>query len=141
MTAKKAKPVTIERKILGTPTEVYNAWLDPSVPGAFGHENEQLIIDLKVEGLWYWRSIGGTPHYGRFLELSHPSRIQHSWMSPNTLGQDSVVTVTFEPVDGGTTMKIVHADLPNQEMAAAHVEGWKALLDKFSKAKPRSAKR
>jgi uncharacterized protein YndB with AHSA1/START domain len=134
MTAKKTMAVSIERRILGTPGEVYDAWLDPSVPGAFGHENEQLIIDLKPEGLWYWRSRGGTPHYGRFLELSRPARIQHSWMSPNTLGQDSVVTVTFEQSDGGTKMKIVHSDLPNAEMAAAHGDGWKAILESFSKS-------
>ena len=134
MTATTTCQVSIQRKILGTPAEVYDAWLDPNVPGAFGHENEQLIVDLKPEGLWYWRSRGGTPHYGRFLELSRPTRIQHSWMSPNTLGKESIVTITFEKDGSGTTMKIVHSDLPNAAMATAHEEGWKTILESFSKS-------
>jgi len=134
MVATKTRQVSIQRKILATPAEVYDAWLDPTVPGAFGHENEQLIVDLKPEGLWYWRSRGGTPHFGRFLELSRPARIQHSWMSPNTLGKESIVTVTFEKDGIGTSMKIVHSDLPNAAMATAHEEGWKTILESFSKS-------
>src|SRR5215470_10045641 len=88
--------ITVERTISAAPGEVFDAWLDPSVPGAFGHDNEQLIVDFRPDGLWYWRSRGGTPHYGRFIEIARPSLIQHSWMSPNTLGKESIVTVTFE---------------------------------------------
>ncbi len=120
--------------------DVFDAWLDPSVPGAFGNENEQLIVDLKVDGLWYWRSMGGTPHFGRFLEFARPARIQHSWMSPNTLGKESIVTVTFEEWKDGTLMKIVHSGLPNTEMAAAHERGWNSILDRFSKSSVRDTR-
>jgi len=130
----KTVEITVERTILAEPVEVFDAWLDPAVPGAFGHENEQLIVDLKTDGLWYWRSLGGTPHYGRFLEIARPARIQHSWMSPNTLGKESIVTVTFQKREGGTLMTILHSGLPNAEMATAHEKGWNSILDKFSKS-------
>jgi uncharacterized protein YndB with AHSA1/START domain len=124
--------ISVERTIPATPAEVFDAWLDPTVPGAFGHENEQLIVDLKKDGLWYWRSRGGTPHYGRFIEIARPGRIQHTWMSPNTLGKESIVTVTFQKKESGTLMTILHSGLPSAEMAAAHEKGWNYILDGFS---------
>jgi uncharacterized protein YndB with AHSA1/START domain len=131
-TSAKGVEITVERTIPAAPGEVFDAWLDPAVPGAFGHENEQLIVDLKTDGLWYWRSRGGTPHYGRFIEIARPVRIQHSWMSPNTLGKESIVTVTFQMKEGGTLMTIRHSDLPNAEMGAAHEKGWNTIFDKLS---------
>jgi hypothetical protein len=59
---------------------VFDAWLDPNIPGTPWHENDKLIINPKVDGLWYWLSSGGTPHYGRFMEIDRPGRIQYSWM-------------------------------------------------------------
>ena len=128
----KTVEITVERTIPAAPDDAFNAWLDPAVPGAFGHQNEQLIVDLKPEGLWYWRSLGGTPHYGRFIELARPGRIQHSWMSPNTLGKESIVTVTFQATDSGTLMTIRHSGLPNAEMGAAHETGWNTILGAFA---------
>jgi len=130
-TTKDTVEIEVERTIQAMPSEVFDAWLDPAVPGAFGHESEHLIADLKTDGLWYWRSIGGTPHYGRFLELSRPDRIRHSWMSPNTLGNESFVTVTFQKQQGSTLMTIRHSGLPSAEMAAAHKKGWISFFDKF----------
>lgn len=123
--------VTVDRRIPASPGEVFDAWLDPSVPGAFGHEHEQLIVDLKPNGLWYWRSLGGVPHFGRFVEISRPGRLSHSWMSPNTRGQESMVVVTFEEADGATLMTIRHSGLPDRDMAAAHEKGWTSLADAF----------
>ncbi|MBO0757984.1 MAG: SRPBCC domain-containing protein [Bradyrhizobiaceae bacterium] len=131
-TSTKNVEIRVERTIPATPAEVFDGWLDPAVPGAFGHENEQLIVDLKTDGLWYWRSLGGTPHYGRFIEIVRPARIQHSWMSPNTLGIESIVTVSFQKKENGTLMTILHSGLPNAEMAAAHEKGWNYIFDKFS---------
>jgi uncharacterized protein YndB with AHSA1/START domain len=133
-TSAKTVEISVERTIPAMPAEVFDAWLDPAVPGAFGHENEQLIVDLKTDGLWYWRSVGGTPHYGRFIEIVRPARLRHSWMSPNTLGKESMVTVTFQEKENGTLMTILHSGLPNAEMAAAHENGWNSILDKLGTA-------
>jgi uncharacterized protein YndB with AHSA1/START domain len=131
-TSAKTAEIRVERAIPAPPSEVFDAWLDPKVPGSPWHENEKLIVDPKVDGLWYWRSLGGTPHYGRFTEIDRPGRIQHSWMSPNTLGKESVVTVTFERKGEGTLMTLVHSGLPTGDIAKAHEEGWNSIFDKFS---------
>jgi uncharacterized protein YndB with AHSA1/START domain len=130
--ATKTVEIKVERTIPAHPREVFDAWLDPKIKGTPWHENEKLIVNPKVDGLWYWLSLGGTPHYGRFMEINRPGRIQHSWMSPNTLGMESIVTVTFEKKGEGTLMTLLHSGLPNDAMANAHDKGWNSIFDKFS---------
>ena len=131
-TSTKTMDIKVERTIPAPPSEVFDAWLDPKIPGTPWHENEKLIVNREVDGLWYWRSLGGTPHYGRFMEIDRPGRIQYSWMSPNTLGKESVVTVTFEKKGEGTFMTLLHSGLPNDDMAKAHEKGWNSIFDNFS---------
>jgi uncharacterized protein YndB with AHSA1/START domain len=122
-TSPKTVEIKVERTILAPPSEVFDAWLDPKIPGTPWYENEKLIVNPKVDGLWYWVSLGGTPHYGRFIEIARPGRIQHSWMSRNTLGEESMVTVTFQNKGEGTFMTLLHSGLPNEAMAKAHEKG------------------
>lgn len=105
---------------------------DPTIPGTLWHDNEKLIVNLQVDGLWYWRSLGGTPHFGRFMEIDRPAQIRHSWMSPNTLGQESIVTVTFREQGDGTLLTVRHSGLPNEDMAKAHEKGWSSISDRFN---------
>jgi len=123
--------VKVERTIPAPPGDVFDAWLDPQVPGTLWHENDKLIINPKVDGLWYLLSPKGTPHYGRFVEMDRPGRIQHSWMSRNTLGEESMVTVTFQKKGESTLMTLLHSGLPNDAMAKAHDKGWNSIFDKF----------
>jgi uncharacterized protein YndB with AHSA1/START domain len=133
--------VRVERRIPAPPAEVFDAWLDPRVPGSPWHQHERLIVDTRVDGLWYWRSLGGTPHYGRFIAIDRPARVEHSWMSPNTLGQESLVTVRFGKEGDGTLLTLLHSGLPSDAMAGAHEKGWNAILDRlghiFDHASPR----
>jgi uncharacterized protein YndB with AHSA1/START domain len=128
--AKKSLELKFERTIHTPPSEVFNAWLDPKIPGTPFHEHDKLIINPNVDGFFYWL-IRGTPHYGRFLEMDQPSRIQHTWVSPYTLGEESKVTVTFQKEGDHTLMILVHSDLPDEEKAQAHEKGWNFLLGNF----------
>jgi len=131
-TSTKTVEIKVERTIPAPPGEVFDAWLDPTIPGTPWHENSKLIVNPKVDGLWYWLSLAGAPHYGRFIEIDRSGRLQYSWMSPNTLGQESVVTVTFQNEGEGTRMTLLHSGLPNDDMAKAHQKGWNSISDKFS---------
>jgi uncharacterized protein YndB with AHSA1/START domain len=136
-TSTKVLEIKVERTIPAPPSEVFDAWLDPEVPGTLWHEHDKLIFNPKVDGLWYLLSLAhrceGTPHYGRFMEIDRPSRIQHSWMSRNTLGEESTVTVTFQKKGEGTLMTLLHSGLPNDDMVRAHEKGWNSISDKFSR--------
>jgi|HubBroStandDraft_6_1064221.scaffolds.fasta_scaffold1609357_2 uncharacterized protein YndB with AHSA1/START domain len=119
-----------ERTIPAPPNEVFDAWLNPKIPGNPWNAAEKFILNPKVDGLFYW-TLKGTSHYGRFTEIERPSGIQHTWVSPNTLGDESTVTVTFKKQGEETLMTLVHSDLPDHELARGHEKGWNYFLGIF----------
>jgi uncharacterized protein YndB with AHSA1/START domain len=127
-----------ERTIPAPPGEVFEAWLNPKVPGNPWNMADKLILQPKVDGMFYW-AIKGTPHYGRFTDMSRPNRIEHTWVSPHTLGQESTVTLTFEKKGGNTLMTLVHSELPDTDGGRGHEKGWNYFLgifpDQFSDAR------
>jgi uncharacterized protein YndB with AHSA1/START domain len=119
-----------ERTIPAPPGEVYDAWLNPKIPGNPWNAADKLILNPEVDGFFYW-TFKGTPHYGRFTEVDRPSRIRHTWVSPNTLGEESMVTVTFKKYGEDTVMSLVHSDLPDHDRARSHDSGWNYFLNIF----------
>jgi len=122
--------VKVERTISASAEEAFDAWLDSAVPGTPWNAAEKFILDAKVDGLFYWR-LRGISHYGRFTSMERPRRMEHTWVSPNTLGMESTVTVTFEKQGEDTRMTLVHAGLPDTEEARGHENGWNYFLDVF----------
>jgi len=128
--ATKTLELKFERTISGAPGEVYDAWLDPKTPGTPWNESDKLILNPHVDGLFNWIT-RGTSHYGRFTVVEQSRRIQHTWVSPYTLGEESLVTVTFEKQGDDTLMTLVHSDLPDNQQGRAHDQGWNYFLDKL----------
>jgi uncharacterized protein YndB with AHSA1/START domain len=122
--------IKVERTIPAPSGEVFDGWFDPKIPGNPWNAAEKFLLDAKVDGLFYWR-LKGTSHYGRFTEVERPGRIQHTWVSPNTLGQESTVTVTFKKHGEDTLMTLVHSGLPDTDEARGHERGWNYFLGIF----------
>ena len=122
--------VTVEKTIPAPLNEVFDAWFDPKVPGTTWNAAEKFILDPKVDGLFYW-ALKGTSHYGRFTEVERPGRIRHTWVSPNTLGMESKVTVTFKKHGEDTLMTLVHSDLPDTNEGRGHEKGWNYFMQVF----------
>jgi uncharacterized protein YndB with AHSA1/START domain len=128
--SKKTLEFKLERTIPAPLTEVFDGWLDPKIPGNPWNAAEKFLLDPKVDGLFFW-TLNKTSHYGRFTEVNRPGRIQHTWVSPKTLGQESIVTLTVKKQGEDTLMTLVHSDLPDDEVAKAHNAGWNYFLDKL----------
>jgi uncharacterized protein YndB with AHSA1/START domain len=124
--------VKVERTIPASPGEVFDAWLNPKIPGNPWNMAEKLILNPVVDGLFYWLA-GGAAHYGRFTAVERPGRIQHTWMSPNTSGLESTVSVTFTAKGKDTLMTLVHSGLPDTDGGRSHEKGWNYFLDAFPK--------
>src|ERR1700741_4044538 len=108
--------IKVERTILAPLDEVFDGWLNPKIPGNPWNAAEKFVLDPKVDRLFFWM-LKRTPHYGRFTVVEPPSRIQHTWVSPKTLGNESTVTVIFKKKGDETLMTLVHSDLPDHELA------------------------
>jgi len=130
MSDAKTIEVTIERTIPASPDEVFDAWLDPKIPGTPWNMADKLLLNPIVDGFFYW-AVRGTPHYGRFTAIERAARIQHTWMSPNTSGLESIVSVTFQAEGKNTLMTLVHSGLPDTDSGRSHEKGWNYFLDGF----------
>jgi uncharacterized protein YndB with AHSA1/START domain len=132
MSETKKIEVKVERTIPAPPGEVFDGWLNPKIPGNPWNMAEKLLLSPKVDGFFYW-TIKGIAHYGRFTEMERPGRIQCTWVSPSTSGLESVVTVTFKKQGKNTLMTLVHSDLPDTDGGRGHEKGWNFFLDSFLK--------
>jgi uncharacterized protein YndB with AHSA1/START domain len=135
--------VKLSRLIPGPAGEVFDVWFDPGCPGGPWHGAAKVIMNLTVDGLFYFgldraQARSKTPgiadtggllgHFGRFTAIDRPRAVEHTWMSEHTRGIETTVSVTFEPHKGGTQMTIVHRGVPDDDMGRAHERGWTSLL-------------
>jgi uncharacterized protein YndB with AHSA1/START domain len=132
----------LTRTIAAAPLEVFDGWLDPQCPGTPWSMAEKLLLDPKVDGLYYWLFINEAgeqkPHYGRFTIVDRPSKVQYTWMSLHTRGLESVVTVTFQKRGEDTLLTLRHENLPDDEYERGHEKGWEYLLSRFAERLARS---
>jgi uncharacterized protein YndB with AHSA1/START domain len=90
-------------------------------------------IDLRAGGSYRWTIDPGHTAAGTVVEVEPGRRLVITWgwegsteLPPGV----STVTITVEPSDGGTLVRLVHEGL-NDEQATGHGEGWSHYLDRL----------
>lgn len=123
---------------------VYEAWMNPDVRKRWWCAGDGMVcdvceIDPRVGG-WFrvnMKSSEGKAYVaiGEFLELDPPRLIKSTWRweSWRNSHDDSVLTVAFEPADGGTTVTLTHERLPDANAVREHTEGWTYCLGSLAK--------
>ena len=127
----KLTDIRVSRTISAPPGDVFDAWLDPKSPGGPWFGSERVILNPVADGLFYSavKHEGRTwPHYGRFVRIERPGRIEHTWVSEATQGVESIVTLTFEPRGEQTQVTLVHTGVPDDAMGRRHEDGWTWVL-------------
>src|SRR5580693_306459 len=126
--------ITVTRMIPAKAEDVFDVWIDPKSPGGPWFGADRVILNPVVDGLFYsavkhegriW------PHYGRFVQIERPHRLEHTWVSEGTQGVESVVTLTFEPHGDQTEVTLRHSGVPDDEMGRRHQDGWAWVLSKL----------
>lgn len=123
----KLTDLTVARTIPAPAEKIFDLWIDPTSPGGPWFGAERVILNPVVDGLFYFAVSheGRTwPHYGRFLHIDRPSRVEYTWVSEATRGVESVVLVTLESRGEQTELVLRHSGVPDDEMGRRHQEGW-----------------
>ncbi|HEX4075630.1 MAG TPA: SRPBCC domain-containing protein [Candidatus Acidoferrales bacterium] len=129
--------LTVTRVIPAPAEKVFDVWIDPQSPGGPWYGGDRVIVNPVVDGLFYLavKHEGRTwPHYGRFLQIDRPRRIEYTWMSEGTKGAESIVALTFEPLGDETEVTLRHSGVPDDEMGRKHKDGWTWILDMLAQA-------
>lgn len=127
----KLTDITVARAIPARAEQVFDVWMDAKSPGGPWFGSERTIMNPVVDGLFYLAVSheGRTwPHYGRFLAIDRPRRVEYTWMSEATKGVESIVAVSFESHGEQTEVTLRHTGVPDDEMGRQHKEGWTWFL-------------
>jgi len=136
--------------------KLWQAWADPEVfarwwgPHYFTSRSNR--IDFKAGGrfIWNMHAPEGRDYYsaGIFREIVPMKRIVAGMTFSNENGnpvpasyynvpgvwpEETLITVTFEEIDGKTRMGVWEKGVP-EEMKESTVEGWNSSLDKLAAA-------
>ena len=136
MTAQRTSLV-VERVLPAPPDEVFVAWTDPAIMRDWmaPEGDVEASADVRVGGAFRIVMRGGDDgivHTGEYLVVDPPERLSFTWISPYTGDGPSVVTVTLEPHDGGTFVRLEHTQLP-AEQVDGHEGGWGRILDRLAR--------
>jgi uncharacterized protein YndB with AHSA1/START domain len=127
----KLTDITVSRAIPAAAEQVFDVWMDPKSPGGPWFGGERAIVNPVVDGLFYLAVSheGRTwPHYGRFVTVDRPRRVEYTWVSEATKGVESIVAVSFEPRGDQTEVTLRHSGVPDDDMGRKHEEGWTWML-------------
>jgi|ERR1041385_1350230 len=128
--------INLTRTVEAHPKEVYAVWLDQTSPGSPWFGVPKVVLNPpKVDSLFYsMYQVEGREiaHYGRFIVLDEPRKIQYTWVSEATHGMESVLTVSFEPANGKTQVNVKHTNVPADEGGHRHKQAWGYVLARMS---------
>jgi uncharacterized protein YndB with AHSA1/START domain len=127
----KLTDITVARSIPAPVEDVFDVWIDPKSPGEPWFGAERIILNPVVDGLFYFavKHEGRTwPHYGRFVVIERPRKVEYTWVSEGTQGVESIIAVTFDPQGERTEVTLRHSGVPDDEMGRRHEQGWTWVL-------------
>jgi uncharacterized protein (TIGR03086 family) len=93
-------------------------------------------VDLRAGGEYRWTVTPGHHAHGTFREVEPGKRVVFGWGwdgNPDLPKDASTVTITIDPVEGGSQVTLTHEGL-TAEQAAMHAEGWHHYLARLETA-------
>jgi uncharacterized protein YndB with AHSA1/START domain len=127
----------VQRVVAKPLDEVWTAFTEPTAvaewfwPPRF---ETTVAIDLRAGGEFRIASeVADLAVSGTYLEVDAPSRLVHTWRWDGE-DEETLVTMTFLEVDGGTGITILHERFADDETAAQNELGWNSCLDRLGAA-------
>lgn len=135
-----ARSVLATVEIAAAPERIFRALASREIvdwwgkPGVF--DAREWSGDVKVGGKWRACGIGrdGAPWEleGEFVEVDPPRRLSHTWNTPGSSANPSLVTYLLEEIDGGTRVTLRHVNVSDRDSCMGASMGWEACLTRLA---------
>lgn len=139
-------PLRLVRVFAASTEEVFDAWTNPTsirewmCPDPF--TEAVATLDVRVNGRFtiiMKGPAGDVMHTGEYLAVERPRRLVFTWVSSAVRGRTTRVTIELQPHGAcGTTLTLVHEDMPDAEAFTGHERGWGQILTKLDDCLQRS---
>lgn len=130
------REVVVTRSFDAPARLVFEAWSNPElfqrwwVPRSLGMELHGCEMDVRTGGTYRLDFGGGMVFFGRYVEVTPPSRIV--WTNEEGSDESSVTTVTFEERDGRTLLVMSEVYPSREALDAAGTGAAEATHETFS---------
>jgi uncharacterized protein YndB with AHSA1/START domain len=148
-----ALSLQLRRVIKGSRQRVFEAWTKPELLrqwfGPATRSVAEVSSDLRVNGAFRIVMEGdsancapppeaGAPPRrpvatGKYTEIVPYERLSFTWRGDWGDMGDTLVTLEFNEVAGGTEVVLTHTNFTNREVLEGHNKGWKESLDKLAR--------
>ena len=122
------------------PERVWRAWTDPKALGQWFRPNASFSIpvveaDVRVGGRFRILMVNGQGEEfdlnGIYREVVSGRKLVMTWGWKNQSEHESLVTVDFLRLHGGTQLELRHDQYRDFENEPTHEQGWNGALDKL----------
>ncbi len=145
----KENSLEIKRFINAPRARVFAAWTRPEeIVKWFGPEHVTCLsatTEIQIGGAFHLRMksdyAGETDYRGVYLVVKPPAKLVYTWGWKNhpSMGTgETLVTVEFLELDGGTEIHLRHEGFANVEQRDRHGHGWSGCFDKLERLLPGS---
>lgn len=128
----------LTRVIKAPRARVFDAWTRPEMIrlwfGPEGMKPSEVSTDAQVDGAYSiamesCEGKGASKATGRYLQVNPYDLLQFTWDASWAPGEESLVTIHFRDMDGGTEIKLIHDRFSTKESRDGHNRGWSGILD------------
>ena len=136
--------LVVERTFPATPEKLFDAWTRPDILvrwwGPEGMTIPEHSIELREGGKWHttMRNADGGEVFvsGVYKTIDRPKTLAFTWawrQPDGSRGEETVVTVTFQAVKGGTRLKLDQRSFAEVSNRDNHGMGWNSSLNCLEK--------
>lgn len=136
--------LALERLIPASPEDLFELWVDPAqlcrwwAPN--GYQCSVDALETRPGGRWRTSmSRSGSKAIaisGIYRVVERPRRLAFTWaweQDDGSRGHETEVSVTFEPVTGGTRLVLVQQSFENRQERDRHSFGWSTSFDRLER--------